>query len=169
MQFKTITLKKLPSFIALSIAMVLTSCGSYQYVGYDNDGIYSTERNEENAVVEQQPEVTTSTNSGFYEAYFNQGVGSEGESEIFTDVDSYESDYLERVQDTTEYAKSFGGWGQNNETVTINIIDNGWGWNNPWMWNAGWGWNDPWLWNGGWGWAPGWGWNAGWGRNRWGW
>ena len=58
MQFKTITLQKLPSFVALGLAALLTSCGSYQYVGYDNDGIYSSDNETEREVVVQGTQET---------------------------------------------------------------------------------------------------------------
>lgn len=178
MQFKTNTKQKLPFFVALGLMAVLTSCGSFQYVGYDNDGIYSSE-DYDTADVEQ-PVTTTSTNdSDYYKNYFAENAAqidaAKENSDIFTDIDSYEGDYLERAQDTIEERPVYGGWGQNNESITINIIDNGWyGWNDPWVWNAGWGWNswgwNSWRWNYGWGWNN-WGWNAGWGYgwNNWGW
>lgn len=163
MQFKTITRQKLPFFVTLGVLAMLTSCGSFQYAGYDNDGIYSTE-NYNTEVVEQEPEVTTSTeDSNYYKNYFAENTAqlnaATEESEIFTDIDSYEGNYLERAQDTLEQRPAYGGWGQNGN-VTINIIDNGWGWNN-------WGINDPWFY-GGWGWNN-WGWGRPWGWNRWGW
>ncbi|MDG4716457.1 hypothetical protein [Winogradskyella marincola] len=184
MQFKTITKHKLPFFVALGLITVLTSCGSFQYAGYDDDGIYSSE--DYNTTEVEQPVVTTSTNdSDYYKNYFADSSAQleavMEDNEVFTDIDSYEGNYLERTQDTIEQRPVYGGWGQNNESITINIIDNGWyGWNDPWMWNAGWGygwnnwgWNN-WRWNSGWRYGYGWnnwGWNAGWGYgwNNWGW
>ena len=185
MQFKIITKHKLPFFVALGLMTVLTSCGSFQYVGYDNDGIYSSE--DYNTTDVEQPVATTSTNdSDYYKNYFADSSAQLEEviedNEIFTDIDSYEGNYLERTQDTIEQRPVYGGWGQNNESITINIIDNGWyGWNDPWLWNVGWGygwnnwgWGRPWRWNYGWNYGYGWnnwGWNAGWGYgwNNWGW
>jgi hypothetical protein len=175
MQFKTFINQKLPFFVALGLVAMLTSCGSFQYVGYDDDGIYSSSE-DYSTDVEQQPVTTTSTNdSDYYKNYFAQSAAELdavlGESEIFTDIDSYEGNYLERAQDTLEQRPVYGGWGQANDNITINFIDNGWyGWNDPWLWNAGWGWgwNAGWGWNN-WGWGRPWGWNAGWGWNNWGW
>lgn len=173
MQFKTFINQKLPFFVALGLVAMLTSCGSFQYVGYDDDGIYSSSE-DYSTDVEQQPVTTTSTNdSDYYKNYFAQSAAELdavlGESEIFTDIDSYEGNYLERAQDTLEQRPVYGGWGQANDNITINFIDNGWyGWNDPWLWNAGWGWG----WNAGWGWGwNNWGWNPGWGYgwNNWGW
>lgn len=185
MQFKIITKHKLPFFVALGLMTVLTSCGSFQYVGYDNDGIYSSE--DYNTTDVEQPVATTSSNdSEYYKNYFaDTSAQLEAvieDNEIFTDIDSYEGNYLEKAQDTIEERPVYGGWGQNNESITINIIDNGWyGWNDPWLWNVGWGygwnnwgWGRPWRWNYGWNYGYGWnnwGWNAGWGYgwNNWGW
>ena len=194
MQFKTTITQKLPFFVALALATVLTSCGSFQYAGYDNDGIYGANENENDP---EQTVVTTETNdSNYYKNYFAENSAEvdaiKEESEVFTDIDSYEGNYIEQATDTLEQRPAYGGWGQNSNTVTINYIDNGWmGWNDPWIgsygwsnwgwrnrWNNGWGWNrwgngwNNWGWNSGWGYGYGYGWNAGWcppGYNNWGW
>jgi len=180
MLFKTITNQKLPFFVALGLMAVLTSCGSFQYAGYDNDGIYSDSY--QKTEVEQPVATTSTTDSNYYKNYFSENSAEvdaiNEESEIFTDIDSYEGDYIERTQDTLEQRPAYGGWGQNNSTVTINVIDNGWyGWNDPWLWNGGFGWGQPWGWNrwgnnwgwNRWGWNAGFGWNSGFGWNNWGW
>lgn len=183
MQLNTITNQKLPFFVALGLMVVLTSCGSFQYAGYDNDGIYTTD---EDINVERVVVTTSTDDSNYYKNYFAENAAEVGaitqESEIFTEIDSYQGNYTEIDQDTLEQRPVYGGWGQNNSTVTINVIDNGWyGWNDPWLWNGGfgvasWGWGRPWGWNNwgwnaGWGWNNPWGWNAGWGLgwNNWGW
>ena len=123
MQFKTITKQKLPFFVALGLLAVLTSCGSFQYAGYDNDGVYNTGQNDNNV---EQPVATTSTNeSSYYKNYFAENSAEldafTEESEIFTDIDSYEGNYIERAQDTLEQRPVYGGWGQANDNVTINL------------------------------------------------
>jgi hypothetical protein len=156
MQFKTIIPRKLPFFVALSLTAVLTSCGSFEYAGYSNDGIYAA--NDYNYQAEaEQPVATTSTNeSSYYKNYFAENSAEidaiNGENEIFTDVDSYEGNYTD--QGNVDQRQAYGGWGQTNDAVTINYVNNGWGWNDPWLWNAGWGlgWNN-------WGWGRPWGWN----------
>ncbi len=40
MQLKTYLIKKMPYLAIFSLVFGLYSCGSYQYVGVDNDGIY---------------------------------------------------------------------------------------------------------------------------------
>ncbi|NNL83684.1 MAG: hypothetical protein HKP28_09850, partial [Winogradskyella sp.] len=165
MQFNSTLIKKLPFYVALSTVFLLSSCGSYQYVGYDDDGIYNSD--DSVIVVERQVETpnTTSQNSEYYKDYFgNTSKEIESitnENEVFTDIDSYEGSYAEEVQDTLDYRTGYAGWGQANDQVIINI-DNGpnwgWGWGmnwyNPWAWNR-WGWNR-------FGWNT-WGWNTGWG------
>ncbi|HEX9600301.1 MAG TPA: hypothetical protein VF985_02310, partial [Mariniflexile sp.] len=69
MQLKTYLIKKMPFLAILSLVFGLYSCGSYQYVGVDNDGIYgSTPRTvqyEETVV-----EVPQNSNSNYYQNYF---------------------------------------------------------------------------------------------------
>ena len=170
MRFNPTISKKFTFFVALGLTAVLTSCGSFQYAGYENDGIYSSEGHVDE-VVEEKVVTTSSDGSSYYKNYFSENEAQVDalttEQEVFTDIDSYSGNYMERAQDTLEQRPIYGGWGQTNETVTINYIDNSWmGFNDPWLWNGGWGfgWNN-------WGWGPGWGWNAGWGLgwNNWGW
>ena len=42
MQLKTYFLKKMPYLAMFSLVLGLSSCGSYQYVGVENDGIYGS-------------------------------------------------------------------------------------------------------------------------------
>lgn len=194
MQFKQHIKSKLPFFVALSALFVLASCGSYQYVGYDNDGIYGSER-QPVQVVEVQEVETTPSDANYFKNYFSEKSQEyeaiANESEIFTDIDSYEGN-REQEQDSTNY----GGWGDSyNSPPEINVYYGAGniglrpGWVGSWAWhnwrfgNFGWGdpfWNN-WGWgfgiNNGWGWGwnagfgIGWGWNVGfgWGWNNWGW
>ena len=70
MQLKTYFLKKMPYLAMFSLVLGLSSCGSYQYVGVDNDGIYGdtprTVQYEETIAV--APE---NSNSNYYRNYFN--------------------------------------------------------------------------------------------------
>lgn len=186
MQFNNYIKTKLSSFVALSFTFALASCGSYQYIGYDNDGIYS----EREVVYEEATDTETSNtniqNNSYYKNYFNEKANQynnvpDDERVIFTDIDSYEGDYSDENQEEgvqNEYA----GWGQASNNITINYIDNGWnnyngwygynGWNNYYSWNGYYGWNNwrynNWGWNAGFGYY-GWGWNYGWGyyNNYW--
>ncbi|WP_262732532.1 hypothetical protein [Gaetbulibacter sp. NE] len=168
MQFKNYIISKLPFFVALSFAFVLASCGSYQYVGYDNDGIY----NSDGVVYEEDTyQETTSASGSYYKNYFaeksQQYESIPEENIIFTDIESYEGNYTEE-EDTTDEYNGYAGWGQDSDNITINVYSN-YGWNN-WGYYNYWGWNRPfyswnrwntWGWNS-WGWNN-WAWNSGWG------
>ncbi|WMI67930.1 hypothetical protein [Mangrovimonas sp. YM274] len=170
MQFKSYVKSKLPLFVVLGFVFLLTSCGSYQYAGYDNDGIY----NSNGVVYEETPQVETSANNnGYYKAYFTEKSQQyeeipQSEEIIFTDIESYEGDYYNE-QDSTQVAdsyKGYAGWGDNSTEVSINYYNNFgygfWGYNywgyNPYNWRY---WNYSPYWNVGW--NSGWGWNVGWG------
>lgn len=182
MQFYNYLKMKLPFFVALGFSFVLASCGSYQYVGYESDGIYSNNEvtYEELSNTETETSTTNEDNS-YYKAYFSEKANQyseipDDEKVVFTDIDSYEGEYSEENQ-AGDSQNGYAGWGQANSNVTINYIDNSWGYS-PWGWNAGygWGWNNwgwyrPWGWNNwnigyGWGWNN-WGWNTGWRYNYW--
>ena len=148
--------KKTNAYLIVIIGFSLvTSCGSYQYVGVYEDGIYGdSETQEYNTNGNNDVSDNGSANS-YYSDYF-KGKSNEynnNQQTIFTDVEDYDSSYSPNNTADNNYA----GWGQNSDSnVTINIQSRpnygmGWGWNN-------WGWNN-WAWNTGW---NRWGWNAGW-------
>ena len=162
------------------LALVVTSCGSYQNKSYyDNDGIYGGD--------EKRVASETNSNNAYYKEYFSS-LNKENE-EIFTNVDEYNSYPNDTVNRATARVEntSYSSWGSNpSSNITVNVYDNGWGyggWNN-WGWNN-WGWNS-WYgpgfglgWNSwygpgfGLGWnnwyGPGWGYYGGWYGNNWGW
>lgn len=144
------------------VGLLVTSCGSYQNSSYyDRDGIYtSANRNSDNRAA-------SSASNQTYKDYFDSRIEIENDStEVFTDVDSYASNY----QNEADYNNGYSGWGGNSENVTVNVYDNNWGWNN-WgyagWYGGGWGmgWNN---WYGP-GWGYGWGgwYGGGWGWNNW--
>ena len=155
MQFNNY-LKRKVSFVAiLSLLFGLASCGSYQYVGAD-DGIYG---NTDRQISVETPtqgrtvvEVPNASNSNYYKNYFRtKSLESENifsDDDIFTDIDSYEgNNYVENDTLTNDY-QGYAGWGQNSNSVTINI-NSGWGYNNYWWnrpyynnWGYGYGWNN---------------------------
>lgn len=144
----------------------LASCGSYQYVGLSEDGIYGSSPD---YTYSEQSDVDSDQGNSYYKDYF-KGKANEyanSDNEVFTDVDSYGGQYNSESNSDDNY----GGWGQNNDSqVVINIQTRpsyfamGWGWND-WGWNR-WGWNNwrnRWGWNVGWNnWGNSWGWNVGW-------
>ena len=173
MHLKNYLQSKMHLFGILGLALIMSSCGSYQYAGYDDDAIYSnSEKNVEYEETTSETE-TTSENSGYYKNYFkeksNQYDNIIQDEAIFTDIDSYESEGGE-----VDYAEEgYAGWGQDNQDVVINVygghLYNSIWWNRPyytaWGWNYGW--NNYWGWNNGFGYGwNNWGWNAGFG---WGW
>ena len=89
MRFITRHKKIDPLFMIAGAALLLVSCGTYQYVGYDNDGIYGSE-----GPVVVEVERAAPYNSDYYQNYFAeesqalQEISVEGE--IFTDIDSYQ-------------------------------------------------------------------------------
>lgn len=108
--------------VALCASFLFASCGSYQYVGYENDGIYN-----DDVVYQETPNsVTTDANSSsYYKSYFDEKASEldTPENEIFTDVDSYQSNYTEEgyVEDNN---MAYAGWGQNGSEVQINVYNN---------------------------------------------
>ncbi|MDX1271154.1 hypothetical protein [Bizionia paragorgiae] len=142
MQFKNEIRSKVTMALAIIAAFGLTSCGSYQYVGQDSDGIYSSN---EDYVEQEQPRTVESKedSNSFYENYFQERANAlniadeaDEQEEVFTDVDSYQSNY-----DTNRVASDgSAGWGQENETTTINIYNNNIGYSNYWN-RPYYGWN----------------------------
>lgn len=140
---KFITFSKKQSALGLAVGVLLsfTSCGSFQYSGIYDDGIYSETKPAED--VRETVENTTSS-SEYYKNYFKEkSLQIEEDNTVFTDVDSYGGAYEDDSENTNNYAS----WGENNSSETIiNIYNNdpyygnGWGYNyrNNWGWNLGW-------------------------------
>ncbi|MBT8320000.1 MAG: hypothetical protein KJP01_07715, partial [Gramella sp.] len=141
------------------VVFALASCGSYQYSGYEADGIYGESRP---GIWEQQDpesnEVKPNNNNSYYKNLFAQQsemVGEYLESDVFTDVEDYTSNdgyenYSEVGGDVT-YIGGNAPWGQDPDTYSINIINTGFrGWYNPWVYGLrpGWGFGNPYF--GGW-------------------
>ena len=158
MKLFTFLSNKLNAFTAIIAAIALTSCGSYQYVGQTNDGIYETSDayGQQTVVIE---EGNNNDNNDYYTNYFREKAleaeaYDNNNNEIFTDIDTYEGTY----SDTTAVVQK-AGWGDSNDQVVINVYNdvysnqiarygwNNWGWNSwgmtPWGWNS-WRWNRPW-------------------------
>lgn len=141
------------------VVFALASCGSYQYSGYEADGIYGESRP---GIWEQKERQTTevkpNNNTSYYKNLFAQQsemVGEVLESDVFTDVDSYTSnDGYENYNETGGDIAYVGGnapWGEDPDSYTINIYNNGFhgGFYSPWRYGYGWGrhyyggWYDP--------------------------
>lgn len=172
-----INLKNCGFFLTGIIAIITTSCGSYQNASYyDNDGVYgNSERSQSHTVLNTNEEVSEKSNE-----YAQKFRAMQDDYTYFTDVDSYQSeaqDTVVTVYNNQYRDQNYAGWGNNGTSVTVNYYDNGWGWNNwysPYWgysnvgWGAGWGWNNWGMgWNAGWGWNSWYGPNWGWGWNNW--
>ena len=73
MQINNYMKNKLSLFLAISFGFILTSCGSYQYVGYSSDGIYDDEvvvYEDASSATEVEPSSTNS--NSYYKHYFNE-------------------------------------------------------------------------------------------------
>ena len=134
MNFTTF-LKKTNAYLIVFIGFSLvTSCGSYQYVGVYEDGIYGdSEAQDYNANTTNDVSESVSGNS-YYSDYF-KGKSNEynnNQETVFTDVEDYDSSYSPNNNTDSAYA----GWGQNTDSnVIINIQSRpnygmAWGWNN---------------------------------------
>lgn len=119
--------KHLLFFMAPVSLLLLASCGSYEYSGYENDGIYGSSR----SVTEGQNQIVTQeSNGGYYKNLFAEEAALYGdvldENSIFTDVESYSSTGSYEVGDN-QYAYSGGNapWGEDPDSYSINIYYNG--------------------------------------------
>lgn len=127
---------KMPLIAVITVLLMVWSCGSYQYVGVDNDGIYG----ETPRTISQTRDIASTnvpnSSNEYYQNYFKskaleyEKINEEGA--IFTDIDSYQSGNYQDDTITNEY-QGYGGWGQTNSQVTINIQPTiGWGlWTSP--------------------------------------
>jgi len=146
------------------LAITISSCSSYQNSSYYDDGIYGSSQH-------QQKMNSTNSQSNKYQQYFSD---LNKDAEVFTNIDNYSSTANDSLAKSNEnYNANNSSWGNNPQSVTVNVYDNNWGynyWNNYWY-GSYWGWNN---WYGpsfGWGWnswyGPSWslGWGFGW--NNW--
>lgn len=150
MSLRFLQLLQSSKILIIFLAFCTTSCGSYRYVGSNSDGIYGDDVNYQEQV--------ESNSSNYYTDYFkNKSLEYSDnfvdESEIFTDINSYESSYSSQDYSDTNVADSYSGWGQNEpNNININVYDyrpfyNNW-WRNPFYRN--WGWNmgfNNWMYN----------------------
>ncbi len=141
------------------ILFALASCGSYQYSGYEADGIYGESRP---GIWEQQEprkeEVKPNSNNSYYKNLFAQQaqmVDEALESDIFTDVEDYSSndgyDNYSEIGGDVVYVGGNAPWGDDPDSYSINIINNGFygGFYSPWRYGYGfWGYRNPYF--GGW-------------------
>lgn len=110
-------------------SLLLTSCGSYQYAGTSNDGIYGDNSNEEVVTSETEIEYgTREANGDYYKKLFEEEAALYGEvladDAIFTDVDAYSStgnyDYN---NENSNYQGGNAPWGNDPDSYTVNIYN----------------------------------------------
>lgn len=106
---------------------LLASCGSYQYSGTSNDGIYG----DNEVIVSEKPEYgARKDNSDYYKKMFEEEAALYGEvlaeDAVFTDVDAYTStgNYDPNDQNTN-YQGGNAPWGNSPDSYTINIYNDG--------------------------------------------
>ena len=135
-------------FFSTLILILITSCGSYQYSGYINDGIYQSNEPTEKYVNAENSVVNDNGNNEYYQSAFSEKAlmySNDNQSDqLFTDVENYRNSENDSIQD------NYGPWGEYKDSVVINIHshhhDSFWSsWRYPnWMWNYGFGYGNVW-------------------------
>lgn len=130
-------------FYFLLIILFISSCGSYQYSGFINDGIYNSDNLTNDYAVTENQEISDKENNDYYKSAFSERalIYSETETsdQLFTDVENYKSSENDSID------QNFGPWGDYKDSIVINIHshhhDGFWSrWRYPnWMWNYGFG------------------------------
>ena len=120
--------------IAALLFCILSSCGSYQYVGMYDDGIYDSSLDRDNSYTYDSS--SDQTNNSYYKDYFKGKAIELNQTEDLTSTTSEKND--NNLQNSSEES-SYAGWGQNvDSNIIINIRTRPsygmyWGWNN-WGW-----------------------------------
>ena len=164
--------------------LLLASCGSYQYTGYEHDGIYSPENRE---AVTANDHAESYEEALYYKQLFAQkaeqfsNIPQEGA--IFTDIEGYTSTGMYEDQSFMQEGIAYQGgnapWGQEVDEISINVYNSPFfsPFYHPYMSPYYGGFYDP-FWMNRYGYGYGYGWNH-WGYgypyhnpwrwNRWGW
>ncbi len=109
--------------------LLLTSCGSYQYTGTSNDGVYgdndAVEYGERDYGNREREE-----NGDYYKKMFEEEAALYGEvlaeDAIFTDVDTYSSTgNYENDNQNSNYQGGNAPWGNSPDSYSINIYNDG--------------------------------------------
>ncbi|UJH89690.1 hypothetical protein LZ575_11490 [Antarcticibacterium sp. 1MA-6-2] len=139
MKLINISSKNILFFIAPVSFLLLASCSSYQYSGYE-DGIYG----ETNRPYDRQNQnATQDSDRSYYKNLFAEEAALYGEvlaeDAIFTDVESYSSTGEYNPNDQQQgYVGGNAPWGEDPDSYQINIYNNGFygGFYNPY-WAGG--------------------------------
>ena len=98
--------------------MVITSCGTYQYSGNINDGIYNASDSYANEATDNEVNNKSNSNNDYYKAAFSEKSLMYSESEPdndITDIENY------RTTDNDSIENNYGQWGEYKDSVVINI------------------------------------------------
>ena len=117
-------------FLVVLLTLLLTGCSGYQTVSYYGDGIYDDE------IVQQQRQVATPVNNGgqqsngtYYKSYFaDKAAQGIQDDYMFTDIEQYQD---ASPQSSVGNYKAYGSWGDQADSININVIYNrpfGWNW-----------------------------------------
>ncbi|MGQ7944821.1 hypothetical protein [Flavobacterium sp. WC2509] len=134
MKTNALITRKTPLCILIGfLGLIITSCSSYQNSSYyDSDGIYST-NSEKNVVNNSQPTAA----SVQYKGYFNSLQNTTGSSgEIFTDVNSYGSNYNPENDSIQAPSTGYASWGSSPQETTVTVYNDSY-------WSMGFGWGYP--------------------------
>lgn len=139
--------KKAIFFVAPLFLLLLASCGSYQYSGYE-DGIYGDSEQQQTSSEELSQNANNNQDQGntYYKNLFSEKsefYGQMADNIVFTDVESYssaeggEEDEI-YYEDQQAYNTGRAPWGEDPDQYTVNIYNTGWngGFFNPWAWNS---------------------------------
>ena len=110
MKFITMLHRHKSIFYTLFGFSLFASCGSYQYVGLSEDGIYGSSENVEYRVPTEHNTTENTQGNSYYKDYF-KGKANEYNNDgddIFTNAEDYSGTYDENYENTAE--NSYAGW-----------------------------------------------------------
>ncbi len=116
--------------MAAMSTLLLTSCGSYQYAGTSNDGIYGDTEQVQVVVPTEVEYGTREENGDYYKRMFEEEAALYGEvlaeNAIFTDVDAYSSSgNYDYNNENSNYQGGNAPWGNDPDSYSINIYNDG--------------------------------------------
>ena len=125
--------RSIPIAIMGVFTLLLTSCGTHNNGYNQNDGIYST-GNSANVEEGSGTEDPSNERSNYYQQYFQSKSNAYSdlpeEGAIFTDIDAYSTtESLDEdgniVIEENYNEEGYGPWGDNAETMTVNVYNYG--------------------------------------------
>ena len=140
--------------LLITFSIILFSCGTYQYSGNINDGIYGENKNiDSQQKYTQEPIYDEQIKSSYYQTVFSEKSMQYEETQplkdsIFTDTESYQG-----LVENDTIKKNYAPWGEDIDHLTINLYRGPaynsiyWSrlWNYPiWLNNYGYGYGSVW-------------------------